>query len=117
MTLYHLLLPFSGQLLVVAWGAYCPGAADRYLGGLAAMTGRHDEIDERFSAALKLEGGMRTAALTAKSRVWWARALAERRQAGDIERARALLEEASSAATPLGLVTLAKEAAEIWQKL
>ena len=49
------LLPYSGQLLVIAWGVTCLGAADRYIGMLLSLLGRHDEAIERFDATLALE--------------------------------------------------------------
>jgi hypothetical protein len=52
---YERLLPFAGQLLVVAWGVFSPGAADRYLGMLDAQAGRMDAARQRFDAAIGLE--------------------------------------------------------------
>jgi DNA-binding SARP family transcriptional activator/tetratricopeptide (TPR) repeat protein len=47
--------PYGGQLLVVSIGAGCLGAADRYLGLLAALDGRTDEAERRYERALDLE--------------------------------------------------------------
>jgi DNA-binding SARP family transcriptional activator len=53
--LYVLLKGRSGTLLIFNPGAFCGGAADRYLGSLAAMLGRPDEARERFERAIALE--------------------------------------------------------------
>jgi DNA-binding SARP family transcriptional activator/tetratricopeptide (TPR) repeat protein len=111
--LYALLLPFAGQVLVATKGVYCPGAADSYLGALAGLCGRGDEITERFTAALKLEESMGTTALAARTRVWWAGALADRGWPADIPQAKALIEEALSAAEPAGLAAIRREAEQI----
>ncbi|MGD0595754.1 MAG: AAA family ATPase [Acidimicrobiales bacterium] len=115
--LYEELVPFAGQVLVVAWGVYCPGAADRYLGGLAGLLGRPEDLDARFAAALELEGSIGATALAARTRVWWARGLIDRGRPGDASRARELLEEATSAAQQLGLVVITREAAQVSNRL
>lgn len=115
--LHELLRPFSGQMLLTAWGVYCPGAADRYLGALAGLMSRHDEIDDRFDAALALEEGMGATALAARTRVWWARALVERGGPDDRGRARSLLDEATEVCEPLGLVAITREATAVAARL
>ena len=54
-TLYELLEPWSGQCIVVGQALDVPGAADRYLGMLAATVGRIDEADTYYGAAVELE--------------------------------------------------------------
>ena len=51
-----LLAPFGGQLIVAATGVACPGAVDRYLGRLAALSGRAAEARRLYEQALALEG-------------------------------------------------------------
>ena len=57
--LFEQLLPYSGQLLVIAWGATCLGAADRFLAMLDMVLGRYDRAEERFGRALALEEACR----------------------------------------------------------
>jgi class 3 adenylate cyclase len=49
------LLPYSGQLLVIAWGVTCEGAADRYIGMCLSLLGRATEAREYLECALALE--------------------------------------------------------------
>lgn len=53
--LSSLLAPYSGQLIVAATGVACPGAADRYLGVLAATQGRANDARQYYDSALELE--------------------------------------------------------------
>jgi hypothetical protein len=53
--LHHHLDAFAGQVLVIAWGVTCLGAADSYLGLLDTVLGHHAEAQERFARALALE--------------------------------------------------------------
>ena len=73
--LERLLRPFAGQLVVVASGIYCPGAADRFLGMLAARLGHHEDAEARFVAALALETSVGAVPHVARSRYWRARNL------------------------------------------
>jgi len=73
------LLPFSGQLLVVAWVVSCLGAADRYIGMLDAVLGDRDAAAARFDAALALEERAGATALAARTREWRRRLLGSTR--------------------------------------
>lgn len=53
--LTELLMPYTGQLIVAATGVACPGAADHYLGMLAATMGRPDDARAHFETAIALE--------------------------------------------------------------
>lgn len=108
--LYDLLLPFSGQMIVVAWGVFTPGSADRYLGMLALVQGRTGEAHERFRTALALEESMGFTALAAWTRYWTARALAAD---GDSGAARQLAAAVQADAERMGLVWLATSAADL----
>jgi hypothetical protein len=101
-----MLLPYEGQLVVVAWGAVCLGAADRYLGFAAALERRWDEAERHFDAALALEDGVGAAALSARTRCAHAAALSLRGGREDRARARALLQAAADAADDLGAAGL-----------
>ena len=64
------LLPFSGQLLVVAWTVSCLGAADRYIGMLDVVLGERSDAEERFEAAVALEESAGATALADQTRRW-----------------------------------------------
>jgi class 3 adenylate cyclase len=104
--LYELLLPHSGQLMVVAWGAVCLGAADRYLGMTAALEGRWAEAERHFEAALALERHLGAEPLAARTQCAYADALSRRGQEEDRGRARELLEGAAATADDLGVAGL-----------
>jgi class 3 adenylate cyclase/tetratricopeptide (TPR) repeat protein len=104
--LNELLLPHSGQLVVGAWGAVCLGAADRYLGLVAALEGRLDDAERHLDAALALEDGVGAAPLSARTRCAYAAALFQRGGRGDRQRARRLLQDAADTAEALGAAGL-----------
>ncbi len=98
--------PYSGQLLVIAWGVACPGAADRFIGMLMTVLGRHDEAVARFDAALALERSIAAPALIARTLYWHARALRARGGPGDAESAAALQSECAAIVADLGMAGL-----------
>ena len=69
-TLRERLLPFSGQLLVVAWTVAVLGAADRFIGMHDAVLEHPNDADARFAAALALEEAAGATALAATTRQW-----------------------------------------------
>jgi len=108
--LYALLEPYHYQVPFIASGCSLPVAT--YLGGLGTVLGRYDEAEVRFAEAADLNerGDMKYAA--ARTDVLWARMLRRRGRPGDIERARALLEHARSAAEAYGYALVARHASE-----
>jgi predicted ATPase/DNA-binding SARP family transcriptional activator len=103
--LSELLAGFSGRALSVL-GPVCIGAADRYLGMLAATLGRYDEAAARFEAALALEeAGLRSRTLATRTRLWYGRMLV----ACDDERAHEVLRTALADAEHLGMAGIARE--------
>jgi class 3 adenylate cyclase/tetratricopeptide (TPR) repeat protein len=110
--LYDHLLPYTGQLLVVAWGAICIGAADRFLAMLDTVLEHHDRAEELFGRALALEERVEADALTTRTRLWWARSRLAR-SPSDVEGATALLEVAAATASRLGLAGPAAEIDEL----
>ena len=60
--------------------------------------------------ALELEEGFRAPVLAARTRYWWARALARRGKPGDPERARVLVTDSLAAARRIGMRSLEREA-------
>jgi class 3 adenylate cyclase/tetratricopeptide (TPR) repeat protein len=109
-TLYDLLEPWTGQCIVVGQGLDVPGAADRYLGMLAATLGEIDAADAHYAAALDLEERLQSPPLMARTCYWWARALLARGRGDDLERAVTLLESCVATADSLGMSMLANDA-------
>ena len=105
--LYQLLLPYQG-LFIHPTGAAIMGAADRYLGMLAAATGRQREAGRHFEAALTLEHGVRSRPLLARTRYWYACSLAGG-GARDRDRAPEVAGQALEAAERLGMARLAAD--------
>lgn len=100
------LRPFAGQLVLVATGTHCPGAVDRFRGMLAATRNEFERAEAYFGSALALEERARTAPNTARTRLWYARALA---RSGD-DMAVDLASEAEVTAERLGMHGVATEA-------
>jgi tetratricopeptide (TPR) repeat protein len=73
----EMLLPFSGQLIVVGMGTHVHGAVDRFLAIAAAASGRIDEAEALFAAAVNVEEQISAPALAARTRYWWSWALAQ----------------------------------------
>jgi DNA-binding SARP family transcriptional activator/tetratricopeptide (TPR) repeat protein len=103
------LAPYTGQLIIAGWGTVCLGAADRYLGMLAATGGRPAEGEALFNAALALEESVGSAPLASRTRVAHARALVRSGDANEVRRATQLLETAAHMAARLGMAGLMHE--------
>jgi hypothetical protein len=101
--IYEALAPHTGHLLSVLLGLSCIGAADRYLGMLATLLERWDEAEAHFARAYDVEAAVHGRALLPRTRYWHARLLLTRRQPGDPEAARALLDTASLESEQLGM--------------
>jgi hypothetical protein len=97
------------QLFVNNVGAVT-GAVPHYLGLLATTLGRFHEADVRFAAAAALHERVSAPTLLARTRLEWAHMLMVRHEAGDIERARHLLERALATARQLALGTVERRA-------
>jgi hypothetical protein len=96
---------YTGEL--AAWGAVCWGAFDRYRGMMLGLLGHHDHAVAALHAALALEDSVGSPPLTARTRYWLARALRQRDDDGDAERAAAELARARETAEGLGMSGLA----------
>jgi tetratricopeptide (TPR) repeat protein len=105
--LYELLLPYAEVNVVIALGVVCDGAAARYLGRLAAATGRREEAKRHFEYALKRNAELGAPVCLARTQLDYAHTLGASRSA----RARELIASASSTARRLGLEPLARRAA------
>ncbi len=100
------LLPFRGQIVVLAAGTICFGAADRLLGMMAPLLGAPlEEALAYFDAAEELEDGLGALALVATTAYWRGRTLAAFGGAEHHEAAVAALEDAAADAPP-GMVAL-----------
>ena len=100
--LYDLLVPWSGQNAVnVAEGMR--GSVSRYLGLLAAAMGRWSEAASHFEEGMALNERMGARPWLAFTQEDYARMLLERRDVGDPERARDLLDGALATYRELGM--------------
>jgi class 3 adenylate cyclase/tetratricopeptide (TPR) repeat protein len=105
-TLYRILLPFAARNVVVGNGAACYGALSRYLGALASILERWDEAAQHFEHALSMNARMNARPLVAHAQEQYAAMLLARDQAGDRDRAAALLDAALATARELGMRAL-----------
>ncbi len=103
--LARLLEPHAGRLLVGGVGIVCFGAADRFLGMLAATMGRPDDAARLYEAAARLEAGIDARPELARTRYWWGRLHAEGDLA-DPARSRELLGQAGDVARELKMAAL-----------
>jgi class 3 adenylate cyclase/tetratricopeptide (TPR) repeat protein len=98
--LFELLEPFGDQ--VASDGAHVQGTVAQVLGRLAAVLGRDEAADQWFAAAEAIEGRVEAVLLQARTRAYWAEALARRDRVEDRARARELAEAARRAALEVG---------------
>ena len=101
---YPELESLSGTNVMIGHLVSCYGAADRYLGMLAATLGEWSRAEEHFERALALNRTMGAATWLAHTSYEYARCL--RTQRGDRDRADALLGEASALAGRIGMPSL-----------
>jgi DNA-binding CsgD family transcriptional regulator/tetratricopeptide (TPR) repeat protein len=99
---YPELAPLAGANVMIGHLVSCYGAADRYLGMVAATLGESDRAENHFEQAMTLNRGMGAATWLAHTAYEYGRFLLPR----DRERASALLAEAASLAVGIGMPTL-----------
>jgi tetratricopeptide (TPR) repeat protein len=109
-TLLTHVTPWAGQMLVATWGLSIDGATDRAIGHLLATLGRLDEADTAYTSAAELEHSAGFPPLIARTHYWHARALLERNETGDHERARDLLDGVIEVASRVGMSQLHQQA-------
>jgi len=97
------LAPLAGSNIMVGHGVACYGSADRYLGMVAATLGDRHTAERSFEAALAVDRRMGAATWVAHGSCEYGRMLAA---AGEHERARPLLAEATRLATAAGMAAL-----------
>jgi DNA-binding CsgD family transcriptional regulator/sugar phosphate isomerase/epimerase len=104
--IYPELAPLSGGNVVIGHGVACYGAADRFLGVLAATLGEYQRAVEHLQRALALNRRMGAITWTAHTLYAYGRTLQLRGAAGDAARASELLSEAASLASQIGMPAL-----------
>ena len=109
--LYRLLSPYAGFAVVAE--VSCFGAASRYLGQLAATMRRWQEGEAHFEQALAMNAAMGAKPWLARTQYHYAQMLLARCAPGDSERARMLLEDASTIARQLGMRSLETGISEV----
>jgi tetratricopeptide (TPR) repeat protein len=103
--LYRVLSPYAGYAVVASeWASF--GAASRFLGQLAATMGRWQEAESHFDQALAMNARMGAKPWLAHTQFQYAHMLLERCEAGDIERARVLLDQSETISRQLGMRSL-----------
>jgi DNA-binding CsgD family transcriptional regulator/tetratricopeptide (TPR) repeat protein len=103
---YLELAPLRGGNVVIGHGVACYGAADRYLGMLAATLGECDLAAEHFEHALAFNREMGASTWVAHTLYAYGRTLRARGRGGDAERAAAMLTEAATLAERIGMPML-----------
>jgi tetratricopeptide (TPR) repeat protein len=103
--LYRLLSPYATYAVVAGeWASF--GAGSRFLGQLAATMGRWQEAESQFDQALAMNARMGAKPWLAHTQFQYAHMLLKRSTAGDIDRARLLLDESETIARQLGMRSL-----------
>jgi DNA-binding CsgD family transcriptional regulator len=98
--------PYAGTAVVVGHGVACYGAADRYLGTLAATLGDWEVAEARFDAALELNRRMGAQTWLAHTAYEYGRMLHARGRAEDASRAASMVTDAAALAERIGLPAL-----------
>ncbi len=99
--LYPQLEPFGGGNVMIGHLVSCYGAADRYLGMLAATLGESERAEAHFERAMELNRSMGALTWLAHTAYEYARFLLSERRGAD-----ALLGEAATLAERIGMPTL-----------
>ena len=103
--LYPELEPFTGGNVMIGHLVACYGAADRYLGMLAATLGDAERAEHHFECAMALNRRMGAATWLAHTAYEYARMLLAHRP-GERDRAAALLGESAALAERIGMPAL-----------
>jgi DNA-binding SARP family transcriptional activator len=111
--LYDMFLPYADQLVVILLGVACPGAADRFLGMLAATGHDWATAEHHYRAALATEAPLASTPFLARTRLWYARLLLARGAPNDRGRAKELLDMTTVDARRLGMTRIVREAAAL----
>jgi tetratricopeptide (TPR) repeat protein len=109
-TLYSLLLPYAPHLVFEPSGPICMGSVSFFLGLLAAATGRPTDAIRHLEEALATHTRIGSPPWIANTQCAMAATLRARDQAGDRERACALLAEVMQTTEELGMQRLQRKA-------
>jgi tetratricopeptide (TPR) repeat protein len=109
--LYRLLSPYADFAVVAE--VSCFGAASRYLGQLAATMRRWQASEAHFDQALAMNARMGAKPWLARTQYHYAQMLLARCAPRDRERARMLLEDASTSARQLGMRSLERRISDL----
>ena len=112
--LYELLLPYREITIVAPVATVCCGAAARYLGMLAGVTGEWAAAEEHFEAALDMDERLHAWPWLAHTKHEFALALTARGRTRDRSRAETLLGEAAASAERIGMPAL-QQKIRSWQ--
>jgi hypothetical protein len=112
-SLYEIVEPYAGTVIVCATATYVEGAADRFLGILAGTTKRFDLAVRHLEDASAIETHLGSAPLSAQSHYWLARMLRLRNQLGDEARATELLKVSLTTAQRLSMPMLERLVASL----
>ena len=104
--LYEHLLPYAGHNVVAGTTVACYGAADRYLGLLAATRGDTNAAAAHLDAAMALDRSTGARPCLARGQLDRAGLYLAHGPAGDRDTARSLLVEARTTAAELGMATV-----------
>jgi DNA-binding CsgD family transcriptional regulator len=104
--LYGELAPLAGGNVVIGHGVACYGAADRYLGMLAATLGDHDRAVEHYERALAFNRAMDATTWVAHTLYAYGRTLRIRGGRDDAPKAAEMLAEAAALAHRTGMPML-----------
>jgi predicted ATPase/DNA-binding CsgD family transcriptional regulator len=115
--LYPELAPLAGGIVEIGHGVACYGAADRYLGLLAATLGEPDRAIEHFEHALAFNRTTGATTWVAHTLYAYGRTLRARGRDGDDERATAMLTEAATLAERIGMPMLLARARALGGRL
>ena len=108
--LYATFEPYREQVVIGGMGDGCMGAVDRYLGMLAAVAGRRAQAEAHYETALRIETGLRSPPLLARTRYWHGRMLIQLGGTADRGRAEELLVLSRDTAEWLGMAHLSAQA-------
>ncbi len=115
--LYPELVALAGENIVIGHGVACYGAADRYLGLLAATLGEHERAVEHFEQALAVNRAMHATTWVAHTVHAYGRTLRMRGRRDDAVHASALLSEAATLAERIGMPVLLARARALGARL